>query len=182
MALIEHHGFSRRDLDALPEDGRRYELIGGSIVVSPSPRPRHQIVSANLQAQLRAVCPHDHFVFAAPTDLDLPHEQRVVPDLVIAPRSSITETGLELPVLLVVELVSPGNPHWDLLIKREVYAAGGIPHYWTIDTCTGHERFTAFRLPDGGDAYEVADESTTHIDVRAPVDLRGELAALFEIA
>jgi hypothetical protein len=73
----------------MPDDGRRYELIGGAIVMTPAPGPKHQLMSARLQRLLEDARPEGHAVFNAPIDLDLPGEQRVQPDLVVLPRRDI---------------------------------------------------------------------------------------------
>lgn len=48
MSLTEAEGLTIEDLEAMPDDGRRYELLGGSIVVNAAPRPRHQVALAAL--------------------------------------------------------------------------------------------------------------------------------------
>ena len=50
---------TREDLDALPEDGWRHELVDGALVMTPSPSARHQIAAFELAVQLRAACPPD---------------------------------------------------------------------------------------------------------------------------
>lgn len=183
MTLTRRHGFTIEDLEAMDPDertdGRRYELLGGSIVVNPSPVTRHQLASSALNELLRAGCPPDHRVFYAPMDLDLVGEQRVQPDLVIVPRSSIGKRRLSLPVLLVVELISPSTAVWDQVAKRAAYEESGIEHYWLLDTREASPRFTALRL-DGG-SYATVTESTQRIDVDAPVTVSTSLERLFEV-
>lgn len=70
----------------MPDDGRRYELIGGAIVMTPSPALGHQRGSRRLQGLLETAWPSME-VFNAPVDLDLPGGQRVMPDLVVVERS-----------------------------------------------------------------------------------------------
>ena len=180
MSLTTAEGLTIADLEAMPEDGHRYELLGGSIVVNAAPAPRHQRASGALNDLLRRACPPGHEVFYAPVDLDLVGEQRVEPDLVVAPSGSVGEKRLSLPVLLVVELVSASTAVWDTVSKRAAYAASGIEHYWLIDTRKGQERFTALSLPSGAHEYEVVAEDDTVIDVDAPVAVSVALAALFE--
>ena len=62
---------TREDLDAMPDDGNRYELIDGEIVVSPSPRSRHQYAVVELIYLLRAACPEHLRVATAPFDVVL---------------------------------------------------------------------------------------------------------------
>ena len=45
------------DLETMPDDGHRYELIDGALIVTPAPSPRHQRVSRNLLMALHAACP-----------------------------------------------------------------------------------------------------------------------------
>ena len=82
MSLTETEGLTIEDLEAMPDDGRRYELLGGSIVVNAAPRPRHQVALAALFELVRSACPAGHVALFAPVDLDLPGGQRVEPDLV----------------------------------------------------------------------------------------------------
>jgi len=179
MTLTHGHGLTIEDLEAMPDDGRRYELIGGSIVVNASPAPRHQIALGNLNQLVRAACPAGHTTIFSPIDLDLPGPQRVEPDLVVVPDASIGPKRLCLPVLLLVELVSPTSVHWDLVIKRDAYAEAGVPHYWTIDTREGHEDFIAWQLEPGADRYEAAITSADRIDVILPVAVSTSLDDLF---
>jgi hypothetical protein len=46
------HGraFSRADLDATPDDGNRYEIIDGALIVTPSPSMHHQAAVVALVA------------------------------------------------------------------------------------------------------------------------------------
>src|SRR3546814_4443304 len=94
MSLTTTEGLTIADLDAMPDDGHRYELLGGSIVVNAAPTPRHQLASGTLYDRLKAACPSDHLVLYAPVDLDLPGGQRVEPDLVVAPTGSIGDLRL----------------------------------------------------------------------------------------
>ncbi len=103
----------------------------------------------------------------------------VEPDLVVVPRSSVGEERLSLPVLLVVELVSPSTAVWDTVAKRQAYAESGIPHYWMVDTRKGRESFLSLRLI--GDGYEPAFESTDRIESAGPVAVSAPLASLFEL-
>ncbi len=65
---VRDGGFTVEDLDEMPEDGRRYELVDGVLIVSPSPFPRHQVAGLTLYRLLVEACPLDRIVLAAPTD------------------------------------------------------------------------------------------------------------------
>jgi Uma2 family endonuclease len=164
------------DLEAMPDDGRRYELIGGAIVITPAPGTAHQRFSRRLLALLEASAPAGHEMFAAPIHLDLPGEQRVQPDLVIAPSSSVGELRLSLPVLLVVEIVSGRSKTQDTVTKRAVYAAAGIPAYWIIDP--GANDVTALRLDEQGAYQSYAQGPTVTLDW--PIAAELDIAALIQ--
>ncbi len=97
-----HHGtvttlprgraFTRADLDAMPDDGRRYELIDGSLVVTPAPLRRHQRAVGNLHLLLRHACPPELEVLLAPFDVVLAVNTVVQPDLLVT-RDPIRRSG-----------------------------------------------------------------------------------------
>jgi Uma2 family endonuclease len=163
------------DLEAMPEDGRRYELIGGAIVMTPAPSTVHQRAVGWLHVILRGACPPGHEVFLAPTDLDLPDAQRVQPDLIVVPSGSVGPARLVTPVLLVVEVVSPGSRINDRVTKRAAYAEAGIPHYWLIDLEA--ETITLLRL--AGSSYEVVTTGP-HVAATEPLTVDLAISALTE--
>ncbi len=163
-------GLTVADLEAMPDDGRRYELIGGAIVMTPVPGVDHQRISYRLQRLLADAWPEME-VFAAP-DVDLPGGQRVEPDLVVVERGR-TGPRLDLPVTLVVEIVSPGSVTNDRVTKRATYAAAGIPAYWIVDPEAG--RVSCLVLDGVG--YRTEAEGPV-ADVEEPVRLKIDVAAL----
>ena len=174
VAMALANSLSLADLEAMPDDGRRYELIGGAIVMTPAPGPEHQRVSRRLVALLEAAMPPGHEVFDAPIDLDLHGGQRVQPDVVVVPTASIGGKRLSLPALLVVEIVSAGSTTHDTVTKRAVYAAAGIPAYWIVDPDRGI--VTALRLDDTGTYQTDAEGPNVHLDW--PVSVEVDVAAL----
>jgi Uma2 family endonuclease len=124
---------TRDDLEALPDDGWRHELVDGALVMTPAPRWRHQSAVVELLAALRVGCPSDLRVVVAPFDVVLGADTVVQPDLLVAQRSSITETELTGAPLLAVEVLSPSTTHIDLGLKRARYEAARCPAYWVVD-------------------------------------------------
>ena len=168
------------DLQVTPDDGRRYELVRGALLVTPSPRPRHQRVSKRLARLLE-----DYFeppalgeVFTAPTDVILTNEDVFVPDLlVVGDPSHVTERAIEAPPLLLVEILSPSTKKQDRGIKAERYAELGVPHYWIVDP--ENEKVECFRLEGGG--YRLIAEAAGATTLAHP-DWEGlvlDLAALW---
>jgi len=144
---------TRADLEALPDDGWRHELVDGALVMTPAPQWRHQSAVVRLVVALDAACPADLRVVVAPFAVLLGPDTVVQPDLLVAPRSAISDTGLDGPPLLAIEVLSPSTTHIDLGLKKARYEAAGCPSYWVVDPGSAeHEpSITAWQLED--DAY-----------------------------
>jgi Uma2 family endonuclease len=126
------------DLLALPEDGKRHELIHGDHHVSASPTPRHQDVLRNL---VLAICgfviPRRlGKVFFAPLDVFLSERDVVVPDLLYIKRERLAIVDLQFlrgAPDLAVEVLSPSTRQIDLRVKRRAYRKFGFGEYWIVD-------------------------------------------------
>ena len=124
------------DYAAIPDDGKRYELLEGSLFVTPAPSPIHQRVSKRLQRQLE-----DYFevralaeVFNAPIDVILTSNDIVQPDIVVVLRQEqVSKRGIEGGPVLAVEVLSPSTRVHDRERKARRYAALGVLHYWIVD-------------------------------------------------
>lgn len=139
---------TRAERDAIPDDGRRYELIDGILVVSPAPSPPHQRAVLNLAVLLRAACPPELEVFVAPLDVDLAEDTVVQPDVLVVRRDRLTRRGLDGPPLLAVEVLSPSSRRLDLMLKRSRYEAAGCQSFWAVDPAG--PSLTCWQLREGG--------------------------------
>ena len=145
----------RDDLDAMPDDGHRYELIDGVLIVSPAPVPRHQMAVAHVYSALAAATRGTHLVaLFAPLDVVLSEDTVVEPDLLVAVRRDLGPRDLRVPPLLAVEVRSPSTWRVDRFLKHARYAAGGITSYWIVDPEA--PSITAWRLAEDGSYEEVA--------------------------
>lgn len=120
------------DLDLMPDDGQRYELIDGVLVVSPSPVPAHQVVVVELLYRLRSLCPDELSVLTAPMDV-LAEDTAVEPDILVTRRSALGARYVEGPPLLVAEVLSPSTRMYDLNTKFSRYQRAGVESYWVVD-------------------------------------------------
>ncbi|AKU16071.1 Uma2 family endonuclease [Luteipulveratus mongoliensis] len=134
--LPQSRPFTRTDLDAMPDDGHRYELIDGMLVVTPAPSIQHQRVVGSLYRLLFAACPDQLEVIFAPFEVALAKDTVVQPDLLVAPRASFTDRDLPTAPLLAVEILSPSTRRYDLTLKRDRFEASGAASYWVIDPIT----------------------------------------------
>lgn len=160
---------TRADLEAVPDDGHRYELIDGVLVVSPAPRVRHQDAVVNLLLVLHAAVPDDLKVLFAPVDVVLADNTVIQPDLVVAPRTAFTEADLPTAPLLAVEVLSPSTRGVDLLLKKDRLARAGCPHYWVVDPDV--PSVIAWELVDGAyrEVARATGEESFEVDSPFPV-------------
>jgi Uma2 family endonuclease len=152
------------DVLRMPDDGNRYEYIGGRLYVTAAPATRHQRISHRLQSALRRVLERSGHgeVFYAPLLVEFPGTaDRVQPDLLFVSNERwgiIKEKQILGAPDLVVEILSPSTAHRDRGIKLDLYARRGVREYWIVDPVDdvvdvwrfgenpGHERFTS-KLP-----------------------------------
>ncbi len=151
--LPERRPLTKADLETMPDDGHRYELIDGALIVTPAPSWQHQAVAFELAVLLRAHCPMDLQVFMAPVDVVLSDTTVMEPDVLVVRRSDRGDRDIPAVPLLAVEVLSPSTRHIDLMLKRSRLEAAGCPAYWVVDPL--EPTLTAWELQDGSYA-EVA--------------------------
>ncbi|MBA2770010.1 MAG: Uma2 family endonuclease [Sporichthyaceae bacterium] len=118
--------------ELLPESGtRRFEIIDGELVVSPTASRRHQRTVFEVAKVLDAACPAGLRVSGGPVNLDLGDRRHLEPDLVVERVVDIDQAG-SVPVL-IVEVLSPSNRRHDTHRKRAVYEELGVASYWLVD-------------------------------------------------
>ena len=147
--------FTYEDYAALPDDGRRWELIDGELVpITPAPNMRHQNVVGRV---FRAIADHlDRHgggqVFVAPVDVVLADISTVQPDVVYLADASadlMTPANIQGPPTLTVEVVS--DRRHDLVRKCHLYARFGVAEYWAVDPEA--DQIQVFRLSRAGEPY-----------------------------
>lgn len=121
------------DLQALPDDHNRYELIDGELLVSPAPNTAHQRAVVRLILLLAAACPAGHEVLTAPFDWLVDDVNVFEPDVLVVRVDDLTERNLPVPPVLAVEVLSPSSRARDLVRKRAAYERAGLDHYWLVD-------------------------------------------------
>ena len=175
------------DVLRMPDDGNRYEFIGGRLYVTAAPVTRHQRISKRLhQALIRILEDAGHGeVFYAPCLVEFPGtSDRVQPDILFVSNERwgiIGEKQVTGAPDLVVEILSPSTAHRDRGIKLDLYARRGVREYWIVDPVEdvvdvwrfedsrGYERFTGelpVRLGTGQVGTIDLDEVfSRHLDV-----------------
>ncbi len=145
--------FTVHDLATMPDDGHRYELVDGTLIVTPAPGWGHQEAVGSSYVDLRAACPPELRVLVAPFAIELAVDTEVQPDVLVARYSDLTPKNLPVPPLLAIEVASPSTRLIDRNLKKAVFERYGTPSFWIVDPEI--PALTAYELHDGAYA-EVA--------------------------
>ncbi len=160
---LQPHNWAYEDLLALPEDGKRYEIIEGVLYEMPAANTEHALILMRLIRWIFGplIWGMGGEILTAPVDVFIRDGDPVQPDLIILLPEQlelIAKRGIEGPPALVVEVLSPSNPEHDRLTKRALYARAGVREYWlvspeaaTIEILTLHDDRYAVHARVGGD-------------------------------
>ncbi len=141
------------DVEALPKNGNRYEILHGELLVTPLPSNGHQYISANLLVIVMQWCrTHTGWAVRAPGGMYVNQTNWFEPDLCVYRTPHATDARWQEmpPPLLVVEILSKSTTKRDRHRKRPAYLANGVSEVWLIDRVTRTiERWTsASEFPD----------------------------------
>jgi Uma2 family endonuclease len=132
----------------MPDDGNRYEVVYGELLVTPAPRLWHQVLVQRLSATLAFYLGSEPAgtVLASPADISWGRDVLVQPDVfVISSEEARTLTWSRVrTLLLVAEVLSPSTARSDRSLKRLRYREAGVPLYWVVD---GDERWVEIWTP-----------------------------------
>ena len=168
------------ELDRLPDDGNKYELVDGELFVTPAPSTAHEKLSSVL---LRTLAP---FVWAhrlgdvyTPRAVVRTDASEVEPDLMVRPATpTLPEKWAQMPTpLLVVEISSQATRRRDHEQKRTFYRRIGVAEYWIIDRWS-----PSIRVVRRDAADLVADSVLEWQPAGAPESLHIDVAAYFDEA
>lgn len=130
--------FTIHDLDAMPEDGNRYELLNGVITMAAAPTWKHQLVSRAIFRLIdRWVEEHSlGDTLFAPVDVVLDDENVLQPDIIFIDEAhlpSVRGGRVYGAPQLIVEVLSPTSRNRDSVEKPMHYALAGAAEYWLVD-------------------------------------------------
>ncbi|WP_405100859.1 Uma2 family endonuclease [Micromonospora sp. NBC_01412] len=128
-------GWTTDDLAALPEDGRRRELLDGVLLVSPSPTRVHQTIAGRLMVALEEDCPDEYDVTQG-VEVRINRTRSFIPDVLVTTSVAARRQPSRYEaheVVLAVEIVSPSTLSIDRVLKPALYAQAGIPYFWRIE-------------------------------------------------
>lgn len=168
------------DLERFPDDGNRYELLDGILLVTPGPRPAHQVVAGRLQGRLfDAVQRIGHAYVVGPGAVSVPPGTQLEPDLLVYPArfSPNVEWADVTEHWLAVEILSGGSRVYDREFKRDAYLALGVAEVWLVDLVAHSVEIS--RTPRRYDVVrDVIRWRPPMLDVMVPIDLAEVFAGL----
>lgn len=177
MWPIEPGEFTTADLDAAPDEGPRYELVDGVLLVTYMSSRAHQLALGELMFRMASACPEHLQVVPGPLEFRPNDRLAVVPDLLVLPRKH-HETRWVDQLVLAVEIVVSTTRTVDRVLKPVLYERAGVPAYWMLDveqaTLTVLEleggRYVERAVVTGQDAFEAELPFQVRI---VPADLVG---------
>ena len=130
--------WTREMVLALPDDGNRYELLDGELLVTPAPAPRHQDAVRVVFQILHAYLDESGMaaVYFSSADVQLDGRQYLQPDILVVrtPDGQRPDSWDEIGIpILVIEVSSPSTAKYDRLLKRLKYLRSGVEEYWVVD-------------------------------------------------
>jgi Uma2 family endonuclease len=174
VATTPERRYTVKDLDAVPDDGRRYEVLDGALLMTPSPFWPHQRAAFRVARLLDDARPPGLEVLLAPYDVLFSEFTVLEPDVLVAQLGDLPERGRYAGIpSLVVEVLSPSTTSRDRRLKRSAYERHGVPAYWLVDPDLARPAVTVLELA-GASYREVATlrgEEKADVTVPFPVTL-----------
>jgi len=124
---------------AFPDDGNRYELVEGMLLVTPSPAPDHQIVATRLVIAIgEYLQPLGLAYVAGPREIEVAPKLHLEPDVLVFPSTSRRRKWTDITEWwLAVEVLSPSSRYYDRDYKLEAYLSVGVEEVWLVDLDRG---------------------------------------------
>lgn len=135
--LVEPVYWTADMVRALPDDGNRYEVVYGELLVTPAPRAWHQrlVIRMTTALELYLGAEPVGVLLISPADISWGEDVLVQPDLFVVPVEQARPLRWDAirDLLLVIEVLSPSTANHDRFTKRRRYQEAGVPLYWIVD-------------------------------------------------
>jgi len=137
--LVKSKKYTYQDYLNLPDDGKSYEVINGELIMVAAPYTIHQIISGNIEDEMRAFLKKTPMgiMIHSPIDVVLSNTNIVQPDIIFISRdnsSIMEEKNINGIPDVIIEILSPSTAYYDMIEKKEIYEKLGVKEYWIVDT------------------------------------------------
>jgi Uma2 family endonuclease len=144
--MVDRVYWTIADLDLLPDNGTRHEIIDGELFMTRAPRWSHQKVAGKIYSALNLWSEKTGLGEATTTPgIIFSEADNVIPDVVWASVDRLSQLLDDAEHLtgapeLIVEVLSPGaeNERRDKTVKLKLYASQGVQEYWIVDLALQH--------------------------------------------
>jgi len=161
------------DLDRFPDDGNRYELLDGVLLVTPAPSAAHQIVASRIHVRLAVAVQNPGYAYVTgPGAVVVPPLTQLQPDILVYPArfGPRTDWAKVTEHWLAVEVLSLSSRVYDRDVKRGAYFALGVPELWLVDwRARSVEVWRPGRAPE--EVRDVIRWRVPALDLVVPIDL-----------
>lgn len=124
------------DVRAFPDDGCRYELVSGMLLVTPAPASVHQVVLFRLAVEIGNYVGRDGpALVVSPGEIEVPPSLHLEPDLLVYParfRPGVRWTAIS-GWWLAAEISGRDSRRYDRDYKRDAFLAVGVREVWQVD-------------------------------------------------
>jgi len=179
--VVEKQMYTYDDYLKTPDD-KKYELIEGELIMTPSPGTYHQWISKNIEYELESFVRREKAgrIFDAPYDVHLDNSNVFQPDIMFISKerlSIIGEKNVQGAPDLVVEILSESTAYNDLRKKKKLYAKFGVLEYWIVDP--GEKSVEIYSLE--GKEFNLSSRFSMNDNLESPLlsGLKIELSSVF---
>lgn len=170
MSMPVARRYTVADLAHFPDDGKKYELLRGELVVSPAPSVIHQLVVKRLYLQLAKYLEPLGLVdtlFDVAADISWDDDSLVQPDILVVHPGDLSPKWSSVKRLrLAVEVLSPSSRRRDRLDKRTLYQEHAVETYWAVDP---ESELVERWMPNDDRPEHVTDTVDWRVEPTAPV-------------
>ena len=161
------------DLEQFPQDGTRYELLDGVLLVTPQPNASHQIVVSRLMGRLiQALQWPGHAHVVGPGVVQRGRKTQLQPDILVYPARYAPKLHWKKvrEHWLAVEVLSRSSHVYDRKFKLKAYFALGVDEVWLVDR--RRRTVEIWRTPNVSEiAIDRLEWHVPAVDVTVTIDL-----------
>src|SRR5690625_1359647 len=171
------------DYRNLPDDGKRYEIIRGELLMTPAPSINHQRILEKLFISINNYVEENNLgeVLVAPVDIILSMTDVVQPDLIFVSKEReeiITKKNIVEAPDLVVEIISEHTEVIDRNRKKALYERYHVREYWIVHP--DEKQVEQYVLEEGAFKYQASAGASGKLACKAISGFKLQLKDVFQ--